>query len=302
MAEPRPDRQRFVLGAWLAILVGLGVLLFVPDTTATMQQAARSVVDRELDELAVLAGLRDARGTILVERPLGVSVVQEGGPLWLTEVTRDVVEADPGFELEDGPHLLRAEALSTEHTFALRLHLYRQGWNLSGERAARIHIAPWAVAGSLVLGALGVQLARRGVGVAWLLAGVMAQAVSSVLPWPSTLPAQTYAEALRDGPLLQTVVRLARNLPDEAVAVGAGIVVLCLVLMAFDHRRSRGRGGWLLLAALAGVVGVVLLLEAAGRTAFFSWLATAPGFFGVGLLIAAWLLAFGARWRRGDRG
>lgn len=243
-------------------------------------EAARPVVRQltrlELRTLAYLAGLRTQEGAPLVETPLRATVVQEGGPLWVSDVLARELVADDVFEPTDGPHVVRVEVVHHGAAWALRLALFRQGWDLRTPVGGRFQIAPWVFVGGALSGALAAARVRR-IGVGLLVAGVVAQLGAASLRWPEVLPRWSAMEAIGHGLLARWVVELAVRLSDHAVPIGIGIVVLCLLLVVFDHRRSPRRGGLLVASGVAGLLGGLAALEAAVHTGITGWATTSLG-------------------------
>ena len=284
----------------IAIVAALCVIALLASARIDRADAARLAVRerlaRALVELGTSAGLRDESGTPTL-RPLPVAANQEGGPLWLHEEIERAIDDDPAFELGPGErsaggesNLVRVEVVGSEHALGLAVSLYRQGWNLRLPTPVRVRIAPWVATIALVLGA-GVALAGRRLGWGLAAAGVAAQSFGAWLPWPVPLQPASWSAAVREGPLGASVIAWARALPDASLAVGAGIVVLCTILVFFDHRRSPGRGGLALVRGLAGAAGLLLWVEAAARVGLFGWARTGAGALCLVVLVAAWALS-----------
>jgi hypothetical protein len=153
--------------------------------------------------------------------------------------------------------------------------------------------APWIAVVAAVLGVFMLRWVRR-FAAAFVVAGVSAQVIVSLLPWAPNVAARGVIDAWASGPLGLGLQRLAARLPDEAMAVGAGVVVLCLVLVVFDHKRSRERGGALALWGLAGAIGVLAWLEAGARLGGIAALSTAGGW----LSVLGLAVLYVAGWRR----
>lgn len=282
--------------AIVAVLCVVGLLASAwIDRGEAARLAVRERIGSALHELGLAAGVRDESGATTA-RPLPVAANQEGGPLWLHEEIERAVDRDPAFELSTGgprgrePNLVRVEVVGSEHAFGLATSLYRQGWNLRLPRPTRIRIAPFVGTIALAFG-VGVALALRRLGWGLAAAGVAAQLASSWLPWPVPLQPASWSAAVREGPLGATVIAWARALPDASLAGGAGIVVLCTMLVFFDHRRSPGRGGLVLVRGLAGAAGLLLWIEAAARTGLLGWARTGAGALSLVVLVAAWALS-----------
>lgn len=264
-AEQVAVSRRRALGAGLAGLLAL-VGLVVTDAEAVERAVVRSAVARDLDRIAVLAGLDgpvDARAT------LPVTVIQEGGPTWIAEEAEAAVDADPVFERGE-PHLLRVEVIEHEGTYGVRGQLWRQGWSLRAPEPLWVEPAPWLVLVAALAGAAWVWRRRSVVG-GLVLGGVVAQVLLLVRPWPAGFVRPSLSATWREGPLGHGVVAAARALPDASVAIGAGVVTLCAVLMLFDHRRSPDAGGGLVARGMLGVLGLVALAEASLRAGLLPW-------------------------------
>jgi hypothetical protein len=198
------------------------------------------------------------------------------------------VDAHRGFELrDDGIGIVRVEVVADDTHAALRGSLFRQGWNLRSEHPLRVRVVPWIPMLALALG-LAVAVVSRRIGVGLAAAGASAQALDVLVAWPEAFVAVPWTDQLRDGPLGSAVIDLAVGLPDTAVAIGAGVITLCMVLVAFDHRRSSGKGGVLLAAGLFGVLGLLVWLEAATRCGFGAWIGTAAGATSILAMALAW--------------
>lgn len=297
------------LAVGLSIAVALGLSFVVPfDEAAQVAVANRARL--HLRELGVLAGLRDEHGLVVADRPLRVSVVQEGGPLWLHETLADVARRDEAFEPGDGPHVLEAETLPGPDTLAVRVGLLRRGWSLQLPRPMRVRVSPWVGIVGAVLGALSLRWVRR-LGPALLLAGIAAQVlcmiVESVRPFGSALAPRRWTEAVSDGIGARWLQAWAETLPDISTSVGAGIVALCVALMLFDHRRSPHRSPAWLLSSLVGLLGAIAWLEASLRTGLDGAVMTMAGTFSLlcttGVWVAfAWRFARPLALQRGPRG
>jgi hypothetical protein len=296
-AAPRALVIAALLGAIVACvgaLLGGGV--------ATREAATHSMASRSLTELAQLAGLADERGTLLREEPLAVEVIADGGPLWVIPAIERAVEASPWFAVGRSPHLLRAEIIEEQGGIALQLHLWRSGWELREPDPRRIRVAGWAPVVAGLFGAL-VALALRRLDAGLATSGVFAQLLLAIDPLPPELfPPQRLTQAWADGPLGGVIASIQTLGPLET-ALAAAVLAASLVLVAFDHRRSRersathgsiplGRAG---LAAALGSFGAVAWIEAAARGSllaacdlrFGAW----AGLLALAGLIVAWLPA-----------
>src|SRR5687767_9255110 len=76
---------------------------------ATREAALAQLAGRSLDELALLASLRDDEGRLLRDDPFVVEVVQDGGSLWIGPAIEGAVDASEWFATGNSPHLLRVE-------------------------------------------------------------------------------------------------------------------------------------------------------------------------------------------------
>jgi hypothetical protein len=83
---------------------------------------------------------------------------------------------------------------------------------------------------------------------------------------------------------------------DLGASLTVGGIVLCAMLVAFDHRRSRGKGDAvafapLLAATVVGFVAFVAWGEAGLRLGLWAWMTTWLGWLGLAALVGAWLPA-----------
>lgn len=266
---------------------------------ATREAATHGLARRSIDELALLAGVADDRGE-LPHGPMSVEVIADGGPLWVLDVVERATERSGSFRVDNSPHLLRAELIDERGGIALQLHLWRGGWELREPQPRRIRIAVWAVVLAGLLGAVAATYSRR-ISVGLATAGVLAQLLLALDPLPAELfPPQGLLAAWGEGPLFGRLLAGIRAMSNLQVAIAAAVVALCLVLVAFDHKRSRDRADALGLgnagfAAVLGSFGALAWVEAASRGSLFAacdlrfgawagWLA------GLGLIVA-WLPA-----------
>lgn len=283
----------------LALVFGLAV-----GGEKTQEAAVAQMAYQGLEELAPLAGLRDESNNRIGD-PLDVVVVQDSGPGFTGDAVRAAVNNHPDFSEGDSRHLLRIEVVRDSAHHALALHLWRQGWELRTPDPVRLIIAPWIALVSAVVG-LGVAFWRRNLSLGALAAGLSAQLTLALFPWPKTFtPRYGLAERVARGPLVTRVQSLVA-IPDELVLPGAAaVIVFCLVLVAFDHKRSKDKEssidlGTASLTAVFGAAGVLLWLEAAGRSGFFASLATVTGVLAALALAGAYLPVVRdaiARWR-----
>jgi len=278
--------RRRAVSAGFAVLLSL-VGLFITDPVAVARGVLRAMVARDLDRVAELAGLdvpADARTT------MPVTVVQEGGPTWITEEAEAAVDADPVFTRGE-PHLLRVEVIEHEGTFGVRSQLWRQGWSLRAPEPLWARPAPWIVLAALWAGAAWAWRRRSPVG-GLVLAGLVAQLLLLVHPWPTGFVRPSLQATWQDGPLGHGVVALARALPDASVAIGAGVMTLCAVLMIFDHRRSSEQGGGVVARGLLGVLGLLALVEASLRAGVVPFAGQLGGALALGGAAALWWWAW----------
>lgn len=296
-AEQAAASRRRATGAVLAVLLSL-VGLLATEGEAVARGVVRAALLRDLDRLAALAGIdrrTDPRAT------LPVTVVQEGGPTWISAEAEAAVEADPVF-VHGEPHLLRVEVIEHEGTFGVRSQLWRQGWSLRAPDPLWVRPAPWIVLAALLAGA-GWAWRRRSATGGLVLAGLVAQVLLLVRPWPADVPRASLQATWREGPLGHGVVALARALPDASVAIGAGIVTLCAVLMIFDHRRSPEEGGGLVARGMLAVLGLLALAEASLRAGLVPWVSQPPGMLALAGAAGAWWWAWrGPRLQTQERG
>ncbi len=254
---------------------------------AALEAAGAERARRVVQQLVRLAALDSEEGAD-PRTKLPVRVNQEGGPLWVTPVVEAAVAEQPSLILaDDGVGIVRMEVISDDTHLALRGGLYRQGWNLRSEHPLQVRVQPWVPMLSLALGLIVMTLSRR-MGVGFAVAGVVAQSLDAAVGWPAEFLAIPWQAQVRDGPVGSLVIDLALGLPDAAVAVGAGVVTLCTVLVAFDHRRSTGKGGAMMAASLLGVLGIVIWTEAAARCGLGPWIGTAAGAASILAMALAW--------------
>jgi hypothetical protein len=266
----------------------------VADADALGRAAVKQMATADLRGLARSSGLQDA------PTPLPVFVQQEGGPLWVTDVLTDVVRDTRWLHPDPASHhRVHAEVVAVDGAWALRLSLWRQGWTLRNAAPQRVHVAPWVPTASAIAGAIAAVAGIR-IGLGLAAAGLLAQLLVLALPGVP-VPTNTALQGRAgpsDGPFGQWVVEQARMLPDASVAVGLGLVAVCLVLVALDHRRSREKGGAWVLWGLCGVAGMLAWVEAGARAGLLAYANTQAGL--VGLLGLAglwvWVVGHGRRW------
>lgn len=291
--------RTLLIAALLGVIVAcVGALL--AGGTATREAATYGLARRSIDELALLAGLADDQGKLLREEPMAVEVIADGGPMWVLETVERAAEQSRYFEVDASPHLLRGEIIDERGGVALQLHLWRGGWELREPQPYRVRIAAWAAVVAGLLGAVAGLFTRK-LSVGLATAGVLSQLLLAIDPLPPELfPPQRMFAAWAEGPLLGELIRAIRAMSTLHVALASAVVAACLVLVAFDHRRSRGQGGDVGLgsagiAAVVGGFGALAWIEAASRGSLFAacdvrfgaW----SGYLALLGLIVAWLPA-----------
>jgi hypothetical protein len=285
-----------LIAALIGVLV-VCVAALLARSEPTRRAATHGLAVRSLDELSLLAGLATDEGELLREEPMAVEVVSEGGPLWVLDSVERAVAASPYFRVGPSPHLLRAEVIDERGGVALQLHLWRGGWELREPSPRRVRVAPWAALLAGVIGA-GAALLTRRLSVGFAAGGVLAQVFLALDPLPADLfPPRPLLATWSEGPLFARVIEMIRELHGLALAVVAAVLAGSIVLVLFDHRRSRGSEedlglGPATLAALLGSVGALAWVEAASRGSLFAACDLRFGaYFGIlGLtgLIVAW--------------
>jgi len=265
------------------VAVALSLVLSAFGAAASLPDAGEERAEALVEQMVRLAGLEsDARARIPVR------VNQEGGPLWVGEAVTRAVEEHPAVRLaEDGLGIVRVEVVADPTHVAMRGGLFRQGWNLRSEHPLCMRCVPWAMMVALGLG-LGAMVVTRRMGLGLAVAGVAAQLIERLVSWPEGFVAIPWSDQVKDGPLGRAVVDLALALPEGGVALGAGIVTLCAVLMVFDHRRSSGRGGAMLAATVIGIAGVLMWAEAAARCGVGAWIGSPAGAASILSMALAW--------------
>jgi hypothetical protein len=286
-------QRRSTIVLVVAVLAAVVVSL-ATDGERTRRALVESMASRSLDELALLAGLRDDTGESLRGEPLPVAIVQDGGSTWIREAVADAVEVSPDFAEADSRHLLRIESVQTESAIGLQLRLWREGWELRSPELMRGRVSPWVAVLAAGLGAaVAFWLWRVGPGL--LVAGGLAQAVLALLPWPAeSIPPTDWLTDVRSGPLLAPLAGLTGSTWVTPVALA--VIAFCVVLVAFDHRRSREREDSLKLstaggAALMAAAGSLTWLEAALRAGLWASMHSIAGMLAVVLLAVAWVPA-----------
>lgn len=276
---------------------------------ATRERALERLAARELDELALLAGVVDDAGVRQRDEPLVVEVVQDGGSLWIGPAVARAVDASGDFATGNSRHLLRVEVLEDPRALALQLNLWRSGWQLRVPEPLRVRTSPWVIVVALALAAVVAPLVRR-ISVALALAGVVAQLLLVlVAPPPELFAPRTLVEEWRQGPLFGWLVPALDRLTPLQLALAVAVVTMCLILVRFDHQRSRAGEDALDLAsaaafALLGALGLVALIEAALRSSFAASLVHWSGWLALLGSLLAWLPALAQareRWQRERR-
>ncbi len=293
----------------LVALVGLVlacVALVGLDGPSTRAAAMRELAGRSLDDLALLAGVRDDAGVLQRDEPMPVEVIQDGGSMWILPAVEQAVDDTPWFSRGKSPHLLRIEAIEHPRALALQLHLWRAGWEIRSPEPVRVRVMPFVIVVGGLLGALTAVVIRRPIlGVA--LWGVLAQVLLGVLAPPAELFApQTLWVEWQRGPLLARLLPWVESMTPIELAIAAALVSLCSVLVGFDHRRSRAREHSFDLAsagvlALLGTLGTIATLEAAARSGFVASFAGWAGWLATFGLLLAWAPALAIareQWRR----
>lgn len=295
---PRKLLIAAMIGLILACVGALGA-----GASSVREAATYRLASRALDELGLLAGLVDEGGQLLRDEPLAVEVIADGGPLWALEVVERAVEASPWFTRGNSPHLLRTELVETSGAgagVALQLHLWRSGWELREPAPRQVRVAVWAAVLAGLLGALAASFSRR-ISVGLGTAGLVGQALLAAIPLaPELSPAQGLLATWAEGPLLAPLIGAIQRMSALHMAIAAAVLAASLVLVGFDHQRSREQGrdlglGWAGFAALFGGLGALAWIEAASRGSLFAacdWRFGAwAGWLALLGLIAAWLPA-----------
>jgi hypothetical protein len=220
-------------------------------------------------------------------------------------VQASVAESPYFQESDETQNALRVETLESDGELALQLHLLRQGWEVRAPEPRRIRVMPWIAVLAGVLGAF-VALVFRRASAGLLLAGVLGQLLLAFVP-AGELPLRklSWTEEVASGPMLEPIIQFVRGWGPMGTAIAGGIVVFCMVLVAFDHRRSKDRdesmglGGAGILSLLA-TFGMVSWAECAMRGSMVHGMFTWQGALAWVALLAAWvppLLAVRERWR-----
>lgn len=255
------------------ILACVGGLL--ADSSATRSAVVRSMAARSLDELAFLAGLTDEDGALQRDAAMPVEVVADGGPTWALTSVEAAVDRSEYFAREPSRHILRSEVIDARGGVALQLHLWRAGWELREPQPRRAHVAAWTAVLGGVLGAIAaLYFARLSAGMA--VAGLTTQLSLALDPLaPELFPPRRLTEAWASGPLVRWVAEQIGTMGALELGIVFAVLAGSLVLVGFDHRRTRGRDddlglGVALLTALLGSVGAIAWFEAAGRASLLA--------------------------------
>ena len=286
-----------LIGVICACLGGLGA-----GSQATRDAVLRTMASRSLAELALLSGVSDDSGELQRVAAMEVEVVSDGGAMWALTGVEEAVEASPHFALGNSPHVIRSEFIDERGGVALQLHLWRSGWELREPEPRRARVAPWAAVVGGVVGAI-IALFTSRISFGLASAGVIAQIGLALDPLPEHLfPPQGLAAAWASGPLVARCIDWVRNMDLLGLGVVSALLTASVVLVAFDHRRSRGDESDLGLGvasftAIFGTIGGLCWLEAASRGALFAACDLRFGAY-LGLvallgLILAWLPAIG---------
>lgn len=279
---------RGALGAW-AFAVACVLIAVMAGQEATLREAAREAAAHQLDELANLAGLREAgAGALAVELDS-----DRDAPKWAREAFAEAVAASHDFARRSpAVGVVVLEVVGSERAFAVAGALWRQGWALRTPAPTRARVELGLLAAVLLVC---VATARRfPVATVWALA-LGLQAAAWLAPWPDPPGRPTGWEVIAGGPW-------ARSLRDFAAAGGpvqaatlAGLAAGTGLLAWFDHRRSLRTGRALprrrVLILLGQVVAGALALEAAVRLGLWAWLCAGWGLLALAALAAPLLAA-----------
>lgn len=280
-------RARIVGGAVLMAVIA--ALAIAADREAMALAVVPALAREGLADLDVVAGLRDPTGARTAVQPVAVAIEVEG-PAWVAAAIEEAAANDDVYAVRGGPHRILGELVVTPPSVALRVSLERRGWVLHGA-AVRRRLQPALAVVPALVGVAAWAWSRRGA-LAIVLAAIVAQVLLAVWPWPTGLAAPRWSADVVAGPMGALVVRLARGMDDTAVALAAGVVALTAVLAVFDHRRSRTRGGRVLVSGVVALVGAVAWLEAAGRASVGAWITTVGGMIAVASAVALVVLVY----------
>jgi hypothetical protein len=264
----------------LLILALIGVVIAcigsqLAKGTATRRAATYTLATSAIGELALLAGVADDSGVLQRDEPMPVEVISDGGPLWALDSVEAAVSSSRYFSVGNSPHLLRTELVEARGGIALQLHLWRSGWEIREPLPRRIRISPASVVLAGIVGAA-ISLLTRRMSLGLATAGVLAQVMLAIDPMPLDLfPPQRLSEAWASAPLVDRTVSAIRGMETLGMGVVAAVGAGSLVLVAFDHKRTRGGDDDLglavaTLAAFFGLIGVVAFIEAASRGGLFA--------------------------------
>lgn len=278
------------LVAVFAVVVGVA---FADDAKVTTR-SLHGALALAAAEVAEMANLKPVSGGGPSPSALPVAVVVDGEMPWLAAEAKRAAALEPAFEINGGPHELRFEYIGDGRTWAVRAQLWRRGWSLRPPQPVIVRIFPWvAVLAAALGGALWVR--RVPLWIAAAVSGVGAQVGLWAMAWPTAILRPSFSESVAAGPLGRQVVRWAEMLPETSVAIGAGVVALCLVLAMFDHRRSPGQGGMAIWTAVVVLLAGLAWLEAALRGQVVPWASTGLGACGALGLVGLW---GGCAWTR----
>lgn len=293
--QPRTRPASLLVAALFGMLLACATLPWLAGP-ATSEAALAELAGRSLDELALLAGLRDDQGELLRAEPFAVEVVQDGGSLWITPAIERAVDESAWFATGNSPHLLRVEVVEDPRALALQLHLWRAGWELRSPEPLRVRTTPWMIVIAGLIGAATTLLFRRAsVGLA--LAGVLAQLLLATVIPPRDLfaPQRLWAE-WEQGPLFGRLLPWIDTMTPLHLTIAVTLISACLILVGFDHRRSKSSADGSSLAsvsvlAVLGTLGLLGLIEAVFRSGFAASLSQAAGLLALAGVVLAWLPA-----------
>ncbi len=256
------------------------------------ERAAATAAEVELIELARLAGLEGGDDR---RSPVPVRLDFEGDP-WGEAVVAQAIGDSGVFELRPGPHALVAQFIDGGSALAVQIALERRGWSIRAPQPTRRRVLP---AGAAIAAAAGAAawLRRRSALLGWWIAAVGVQLIAAAWPWPLGFPRPSVDDDILGGPVMTVLRSLANDMRQFEVAIAAGVLALCVVLIAFDHRRSRSQGFMPAIRGLLGVVGAIVFVEGAARIGLAAWVPTVAGL--IGSVAAAVAVALFMRARTG---
>ncbi len=298
MARPHERRKIFVCLLFAALAVGLS--LFAAGET-TQQNALRGLAKRGVEQLSRVANLEGDAGERLAGEALRVQITQDGGPRWVRDELLKVLVDNPFLEPSDATqNALRVEIVSDMNTIVLQLHLYRRGWVVRGAEPFRVRVMPWVPTLVMALAAVAALVRRRPV-LGLVMAGVLGQVLLLCLPSESPFVTRSWSDEVASGPLLAFMDGVGRG--PQGAAMGAGILVFCLMLAVFDHHRSRGKVGSMTLrqtgwVAMLVAIGGLAWVDCSARTSWFASLGGWQGNLVLLLLLCAWMPAIHGSWER----